>query len=55
MILKSGEGKGKITLYPGSSQIITAQSGQAVLVYDVVTAFIRSDKNLSVEIPLRIN
>jgi len=53
MILKEGEGTGKITLYPRSSQIITAQSGQAGLVYDVVTAFIRSDKHLSVYIPLR--
>jgi hypothetical protein len=53
MILKEGEGTGKVTLYPRSSQIITAQSGQDGLMYDVVSAFIRSDKHLSVQIPLR--
>ena len=50
--LKSGEGTAKVILHPRSSQVITAPSGQSNLVYEVVTAFIRSDKHLVVEIPL---
>jgi hypothetical protein len=50
--LKSGEGTAKVTLHPRSSQVITAPAGQSSLVYEVVTAFIRSDKHLVVEIPL---
>lgn len=51
--LNSGEGTGKVTLFPQSSQVITATAGQSKLYYDVVTAFIRSDKNLIAEIPLK--
>jgi hypothetical protein len=51
--LKSGNGTGNITLFPRSSQIITAKSGQNDLKYEVVTAFIRSDRNLEVEISLK--
>ncbi|MDD4109594.1 MAG: Sb-PDE family phosphodiesterase [Prolixibacteraceae bacterium] len=50
--LKSGDGTGKITLYPQSSQIINAKLGQKSLDYEVVTAFVRSDKNLLVTILL---
>lgn len=53
MELKSGEGTGNITLYPQSSQIISAPVGQEKLTYEVVTAFIRSDKNLVVDIVLK--
>jgi hypothetical protein len=53
MELKSGEGTGKVTLFPQSSQIISAPAGQEKLTYEVVTAFIRSDKHLVVEIPLK--
>lgn len=53
MELKSGEGTGNITLYPQSSQIISAPVGQEKLTYEVVTAFIRSDKNLVVDILLK--
>lgn len=51
--LKSGNGTGKITLFPRSSQIITAPAGQEKLTYEVVTAFVRSDENLVVEIHLK--
>lgn len=51
--LKSGKGTEKITLFPRTSQIITASSGQKALEYEVVTAFVRSDKHLIVEIPLK--
>jgi hypothetical protein len=53
MVLKSGEGTKNITLYPQSSQIISAPAGQEKLTYEVVTAFIRSDKNLVVDILLK--
>jgi hypothetical protein len=53
MELKSGEGTKNITLYPQSSQIISAPAGQEKLTYEVVTAFIRSDKNLVVDIMLK--
>ncbi len=52
LVLKSGDGTKQITLFPNSSQIITAAEGQKVLEYEVVTAFIRSNKNLVVNIPL---
>ena len=51
--LQSGQGTEKITLFPGSSQVITAPSGQEKLTYEVVTAFVRSDKHLVVDIPLK--
>lgn len=51
--LKSGEGIGKVTLFPCTSQVITAPAGQKSLTYEVVTAFIRSDKHLMVEMPLK--
>jgi hypothetical protein len=51
--LKSGNGTRNVTLYPRSAQTITAPDGQEKLTYEVVTAFVRSDKNLLVELPLR--
>ena len=48
--LKSGDGTQKVTLYPQSSQIITAASGEDSLKYEVVTAFVRSDEHLVVDI-----
>ena len=51
--LKSGEGTGKIVLFPQSSQILTATAGQDRLSYEVTTTFIRSDKHLIAEIPLK--
>jgi hypothetical protein len=53
MELKSGEGTRSITLYPQSSQVISAPAGQEKLTYEVVTAFVRSDKNLVVDILLK--
>lgn len=50
--LQSGDGTNQITLFPNSSQIITAVDGQKVLEYKVVTAFVRSNENLVVNIPL---
>jgi len=53
MELKSGKGTQNITLYPQSSQIISAPEGQEKLTYEVGTAFVRSDKNLVVDINLK--
>jgi len=50
--LKNGKGTKKITLFPSSSQIITAQDGQAELTYEVVSTYIRSDKHLEVKLSL---
>ncbi|MEL7588331.1 MAG: Sb-PDE family phosphodiesterase [Prolixibacteraceae bacterium] len=50
--LRSGDATKKIKLYPGSSQILTARSGQKSVTYEVVTAFVRSDRHLIVDIPL---
>jgi 3',5'-nucleoside bisphosphate phosphatase len=49
----SGNGTSNITLYPRSSQILTAPSGTKNLEYEVVTAFIRGDKNLLVNLSLQ--
>ncbi len=47
----AGSGPGRIVLYPQSSQVISAESGQPT--YDIVTTYVRSDKHLSVNLPLR--
>jgi 3',5'-nucleoside bisphosphate phosphatase len=51
--LKSGKGTPKFILFPGSSQVISAESGQDKLSYEVITAFVRSDKHLAVELELK--
>jgi hypothetical protein len=53
MKLKSGDGTHSITLYPQSSQIITAHGGQESLTFEVVTAYVRSDEHLVVDIELK--
>lgn len=53
LVLRAGDGTKKIVLYPESSQIITASSGQKSLTYEVVSTFIRSDQHLVVEFPLK--
>lgn len=50
--LKSGDGTSSITLHPQSSQVITAAQGQDSLEYEVVTALVRSDRFLRVQLPL---
>jgi 3',5'-nucleoside bisphosphate phosphatase len=51
--LKSGDGTSQVTLFPGTAQVITAATGQESLEYEVVTAFVRSDKNLLVKFQLK--
>lgn len=53
LALKSGDGTQKITLYPSSSQTITAKSGQESLQYELVTAYIRSDRHPVVMVNLK--
>jgi hypothetical protein len=43
----------KIILYPGSSQLISAAGGQNSLTYEVVTTYVRSDRHLVVDLPLK--
>ncbi|MFA6701256.1 MAG: Sb-PDE family phosphodiesterase [Dysgonamonadaceae bacterium] len=50
--LTSGNGTKKVVLYPQTSQVITAADGQKSLTYDVVSTYVRSDKHLSVNLPL---
>ena len=51
--LRSGKGTTKIILYPNSSKVISAESGQSSLTYEVMTAFVRSDKHLMVDLTLK--
>jgi hypothetical protein len=51
--LTSGNGTRRIVLYPSSAQQITAAAGQTSLSYDVITAYVRSDKYLNVVLGLR--
>jgi hypothetical protein len=51
--LNSGSADNKIKLFPRSSQVIAAEKGQTSLVYEVVTAFVRSDKHLMAEFRLK--
>ncbi len=44
--LTEGKGTGKITLYPNSAQILFAGEGQQDITYEVVNAFIGSDRHL---------
>jgi hypothetical protein len=53
MNLKEGDGTAGIVLFPRSKQVITAGADQQNLTYEVGNAFIRSDKNLIVDIPLK--
>ncbi|MGI6074253.1 MAG: Sb-PDE family phosphodiesterase [Fermentimonas sp.] len=52
LVRRSGKGTEKIVLYPRSSQLISAEAGQQAISYDVTNAYVRSDKNLTVEISL---
>jgi len=51
--LRSGKGTTKIILYPNSTKVISAESGQSSLTYEVMTAFVRSDKHLMVDLTLK--
>jgi hypothetical protein len=50
--LTSGKGTQKITLYPMSSQLLSAEAGQQSLSYDVTNAYVRSNKYLNVSFSL---
>jgi 3',5'-nucleoside bisphosphate phosphatase len=51
--IKQGDGTSEVTLFPRSAQVITAAGGQQSLTYEVVTAFVRSNEHLVVELPLK--
>ncbi len=51
--LKEGSGTKHVVLYPRSTQLISAPAGTVSLAYDVTSTYVRSDKHLSVELPLR--
>jgi hypothetical protein len=51
--LVSGNGTEKVTLFPRTAQVISAPENQKSVTYKVVTAFVRSDKNLEVEFSLK--
>lgn len=51
--LRSGVGTTKIILYPRSIQLLSAEGGQSNLTYEVMTAFVRSDKHLMVNLTLK--
>lgn len=51
--LTAGKGTQKITLYPMSSQLISAEAGQSSLSYDVINAYVRSDKYLNITFGLQ--
>jgi hypothetical protein len=52
LALRTGKGTGKIILYPHSTQLISAESGQHSLTYEVMTSYVRSDKHLVVDLSL---
>ncbi len=53
LILKKGDGTQRLVLYPESTQILTAQSGQTKLSYEIVSTFVRSDRHLQFDITLK--
>lgn len=48
--LLEGKAPKKIILYPGSSQILTAQNGQKNVKYTVLSTYVRSDKHLIIDL-----
>lgn len=50
--LKKGEGTEQVKLYPRTVQVLTAGEGEKELVYEVVTAFVRSNQKLEVKFTL---
>ncbi|MBE8723003.1 Sb-PDE family phosphodiesterase [Sphingobacterium pedocola] len=50
--LKEGNATKKLTLYPESTQVLTASSGQTALTYEVVSTYIRSDRHLQIKLAL---
>lgn len=50
--LTLGNGTRSITLYPRSTQLISAAEGQQSLSYDVTSTYVRSDKHLNVTFSL---
>jgi hypothetical protein len=50
--LKDGNATKKITLYPESTQILTADAGQTSLTYEVVSTYVRSNKHLQIKLSL---
>jgi hypothetical protein len=48
-----GNSTAKIILHPRTSQVISAESGQSSISYKVVTAYVRSDKHLQVNLSLK--
>ncbi|MBK5194480.1 MAG: histidinol-phosphatase [Proteiniphilum sp.] len=51
--VKEGSGTKRVVLYPRSAQLISAPAATTSLTYDVTSTYVRSDKHLSVELPLR--
>jgi len=51
--LKEGSGTKRVVLYPRSAQLISAPAATTSLTYDVTSTYVRSDKHLSVALPLR--
>lgn len=51
--LREGNGTNRIVLYPRSAQLISASAGTASLTYDVTSTYVRSDRHLTVQLPLR--
>lgn len=50
--LVSGNGTEKVTLFPQTAQVISAPENEQSVTYKVVTAFVRSDRNLEVRFAL---
>lgn len=53
LVLKEGNGTRRVVLYPRSAQLISAPAGTTSLTYDVTSTYVRSDRHLSVQLPLR--
>lgn len=53
LVLKEGNGTRRVVLYPRSVQLISAPAGTTSLTYDVTSTYVRSDRHLSVQLPLR--
>lgn len=51
--LRSGKGTNRVILYPHSAQLVSADNGQKSLTYEVMTAYVRSDKHLMVDLLLK--
>jgi len=53
LTLKEGDATKQVVLYPRSTQLVTASEGTSSLTAEVTSTYVRSDRHLVVNFPLK--